>query len=101
MSETQDGWRGPPSDSGVRPGAVIRLSKYVWRGPAGNAGPMTGPGTNSYLVGAGADWTAIDPGPADDGHISALLASTPARRATVTGRTQRSPPIASYTTTNA
>ena len=79
MSETQGGWRGPPSDSGVRPGAVIRLSKYVWRVTAGNAGPMTGPGTNSYLIGAGNDWTAIDPGPADDGHIGALLAATPGK----------------------
>jgi glyoxylase-like metal-dependent hydrolase (beta-lactamase superfamily II) len=36
---------------------------------------MTGPGTNSYLVGAGNDWSIIDPGPVDDRHMKALLAA--------------------------
>ncbi len=38
---------------------------------------MTGPGTNSYFVGAGDEWTLIDPGPADDAHLQALLAAAP------------------------
>lgn len=33
---------------------------------------MTGPGTNSYLVGAGDEWAVIDPGPADRQHLQSL-----------------------------
>jgi len=73
MSATQGDWSGPPSDPGIKPGIPVRLSKYVWRLTAGNAGRMTGPGTNSYLVGAGGDWAVIDPGPVDDRHVSALI----------------------------
>lgn len=71
----QGDWSGPPRDPGISPGVAVRLSKYVRRLTAGNPGAMTGPGTNSYLVGAGNDWTLIDPGPADDRHINALLAA--------------------------
>ena len=59
----------------ILPGAAVRLSDRVWRVTAPNAGPMTGPGTNSYLVGAGAGWTVIDPGPESDEHLQALLAA--------------------------
>ena len=75
MSEIQGDWSGPPHDPGIKPGVAVRLSKYVWRLTAGNPGRMTGPGTNSYLVGAGSDWSVIDPGPADDRHMSALIAA--------------------------
>ena len=54
------------------PGRAVQLSANVWRVTAPNPGPMTGPGTNSYLVGAGRDWTVIDPGPADPVHLEAL-----------------------------
>ena len=53
-------------------GTPVRLSANLWRLTAPNPGPMTGPGTNSYLVGAGNSWTVIDPGPADAGHVQAL-----------------------------
>jgi glyoxylase-like metal-dependent hydrolase (beta-lactamase superfamily II) len=79
MIETQGDWRGPPRDPGIRPDVAVRLSRYVWRLTAGNAGVMTGPGTNSYLVGAGSGWTLIDPGPADDEHIRALLGAVPGK----------------------
>jgi glyoxylase-like metal-dependent hydrolase (beta-lactamase superfamily II) len=39
---------------------------------------MTGPGTNSYLIGA-RDVVVIDPGPADESHLAALLAAVEAR----------------------
>ena len=60
-------------------GTVVRLSPRVLRITAPNPGAMTGPGTNSYLVGdpAANTWTAIDPGPADEAHIQALLAAAP------------------------
>lgn len=41
---------------------------------APNASPMTFSGTNSYLVGTGAV-ALIDPGPADPGHLAAILAA--------------------------
>jgi glyoxylase-like metal-dependent hydrolase (beta-lactamase superfamily II)/8-oxo-dGTP pyrophosphatase MutT (NUDIX family) len=58
-------------------GAAVRLSPRIVRVTAPNPGVMTGPGTNSYLVGAGDDWTVIDPGPADEAHRQALLAAAP------------------------
>lgn len=63
----------------IRPGQAVRLSERVWRVTAPNAGVMTGPGTNSYLVGdpAGSGWAVIDPGPVDDHHLQALLAAAP------------------------
>ena len=58
-------------------GNAVRLSPRIVRVTAPNPGPMTGPGTNSYLVAgtAGADWTVIDPGPAGEVHLQALLAA--------------------------
>lgn len=54
-------------------GRVVRLSDRVLRITAPNPGPMTGPGTNSYLVGGDGRWTLIDPGPASEPHTRALL----------------------------
>jgi glyoxylase-like metal-dependent hydrolase (beta-lactamase superfamily II)/8-oxo-dGTP pyrophosphatase MutT (NUDIX family) len=54
-------------------GRAVRLSPHVIRVTAPNPGPMTGPGTNSYLVGAGDAWTCIDPGPAIDAHVRRLM----------------------------
>lgn len=52
--------------------AEVRLSPLVRRLVAPNASPMTGGGTNTYLVGIGRV-TVIDPGPADAGHIERIL----------------------------
>jgi glyoxylase-like metal-dependent hydrolase (beta-lactamase superfamily II) len=54
-------------------GEVVQLSPRVRRLTAPNPGMMTGPGTNSYIVGSD-QLTLIDPGPAIDVHIAALLA---------------------------
>ena len=51
----------------------VHLLKNVMRLTAPNPGFMTGPGTNSYLVGdANTGFIAIDPGPADADHIGRL-----------------------------
>ncbi len=42
---------------------------------AGNPSPFTYTGTQTYLVGAGPDVAVIDPGPADDAHIAAIMAA--------------------------
>lgn len=63
------------------PGRVVWLSARVARLTAPNPGPMTGPGTNSYLVGAGDRWVIIDPGPAIEAHLQALQAALPAAAA--------------------
>src|SRR5690606_25926339 len=63
------------------PGRPVWLSPRVLRVTAANGNMMTGPGTNSYFVGApdGDDWTLIDPGPDDAGHLQALRDAAPGR----------------------
>ena len=53
-------------------GRSIRVTPLVRRILAPNPSPMTGPGTNTYLVGD-ADVTVIDPGPDDAAHVAAIL----------------------------
>ena len=54
----------------------VPLLKNVMRLTAPNPGVMTGPGTNSYLVGdAATGFIAIDPGPADTDHLRRLQAA--------------------------
>ena len=51
----------------------VALLKNLMRLTAPNPGVMTGPGTNSYLVGDPATgYIAIDPGPADPDHLARL-----------------------------
>jgi glyoxylase-like metal-dependent hydrolase (beta-lactamase superfamily II) len=51
-------------------GEPKRLDRWVTRLIAPNPGLMTGPGTNTYLVGGVA---VIDPGPAIDSHVEKIL----------------------------
>jgi glyoxylase-like metal-dependent hydrolase (beta-lactamase superfamily II)/8-oxo-dGTP pyrophosphatase MutT (NUDIX family) len=52
---------------------AVALLKNVQRLTAPNPGVMTGPGTNSYLVGdPSTGFIAIDPGPADTEHLERL-----------------------------
>jgi recombination protein RecT len=56
---------------------AVALLPHVLRLTAPNPGLMTGPGTNSYLVGSAATgWIAIDPGPLEPAHIDRLWSST-------------------------
>lgn len=51
----------------------VALLRNVQRLTAPNPGVMTGPGTNSYLVGdPNTGYIVIDPGPADDEHLQRL-----------------------------
>ena len=61
------------------PDRAVRLSERVIRVTADNGSVMTGPGTNTYLIGgANAErWAVIDPGPALDAHVDAIVAAAP------------------------
>ena len=75
-----------PHDPATWPtGRSVQMEPLVLRVLAPNASPYTFTGTQTYLVGAGADVAVIDPGPADtgmaghadtrgDGHVAAILA---------------------------
>lgn len=54
------------------PEIPVTIGRDVQRIVAGNAGMMTGPGTNSYVLGA-RDRIVIDPGPELEPHFQALL----------------------------
>jgi len=73
---------GVTASAEIVPGQAVRLFPEVIRVTAPNPGMMTGPGTNTYLVGCPQrnQWTVIDPGPADSGldvHLDAVLAAAP------------------------
>ena len=53
-------------------GVAFRLNSRVRRIVAPNAGVMTGPGTNTYLLGD-EEVAVLDPGPAIQSHIDAIL----------------------------
>jgi glyoxylase-like metal-dependent hydrolase (beta-lactamase superfamily II)/8-oxo-dGTP pyrophosphatase MutT (NUDIX family) len=68
-----------PEESGqtsydLAPGIAKRLDRFTTRLIAPNPGMMTGPGTNTYLVGED-ELAVIDPGPAIDSHIEKILAA--------------------------
>jgi len=56
------------------PGVPHELDAAVTRIIAPNGGVMTGPGTNTYLVGTH-ELIVIDPGPDDESHMQAILAA--------------------------
>jgi len=56
------------------PGVPHELDAAVTRIIAPNGGVMTGPGTNTYLVGVH-ELIVIDPGPDDESHMQAILAA--------------------------
>lgn len=58
------------------PGQAVELAQGVRRLVAPNPGMMTGPGTNTYLVG-NIEVAVIDPGPPMDKHVTAIQEAAP------------------------
>ncbi|MEO7336670.1 MAG: MBL fold metallo-hydrolase [Caldimonas sp.] len=63
----------------INPETTVRLSPRLLRVTADNGSVMTGPGTNTYLIGGGVsnEWAVIDPGPLSETHVDAVLAAAP------------------------
>jgi glyoxylase-like metal-dependent hydrolase (beta-lactamase superfamily II) len=59
----------------LTPGVASALSPLVRRIVAGNPGPFTGPGTNTYLVGID-EVAVIDPGPDDKAHVDSIVGAS-------------------------
>lgn len=69
-----------------RPGVAVQIAPRVRRLLAPNRSLMTGPGTNSYLLGERA---ILDPGPADPAHVDALLRAQPGTQLVFVTHTHR------------
>lgn len=64
--------------SDIDPGHPVQIAENVWRLTAPNPGVMTGPGTNTYLIGTAHTGVAvIDPGPDLEEHIEAIIRCAP------------------------
>ena len=69
----------------IVPGTLVQLAPSVRRLTAPNPGVMTGPGTNSYILGRSGleddagDFAIVDPGPDLAVHVDALIAATGGR----------------------
>src|SRR5690554_734223 len=59
----------------IVPGNPVEVAAGVVRLTAPNPGMMTGPGTNTYILGF-ERFTVIDPGPANEAHIERILELT-------------------------
>jgi glyoxylase-like metal-dependent hydrolase (beta-lactamase superfamily II) len=62
----------------LRPGRPVEVAPNVRRVVAPNPGMMTGPGTNTYLIGEDR-LAVVDPGPDDDRHLETILAEAAGR----------------------
>ncbi|MGE3620248.1 MAG: MBL fold metallo-hydrolase [Acidimicrobiia bacterium] len=71
MSATATDASAEPPRKPLVPEVAGALSPMVRRILCDNPGMMTGPGTNTYLVGID-EIVVIDPGPADDDHLDAI-----------------------------
>jgi glyoxylase-like metal-dependent hydrolase (beta-lactamase superfamily II)/8-oxo-dGTP pyrophosphatase MutT (NUDIX family) len=54
---------------------AVPLRRNLMRLTAPNPGMMTGPGTNTYLIGEAGGWIVVDPGPALPDHVARLAAT--------------------------
>ncbi|MGB6307412.1 MAG: MBL fold metallo-hydrolase [Steroidobacteraceae bacterium] len=64
----------PQAGTGLLAEQCVPIAPGVRRIVAGNAGLMTGPGTNTYLFGSG-EVAVLDPGPDDARHLEAIMAA--------------------------
>jgi glyoxylase-like metal-dependent hydrolase (beta-lactamase superfamily II) len=64
----------PQAGSTLAAEKCVSLAPGVRRIVAGNAGMMTGPGTNTYLFGS-REVAVLDPGPDDPRHLEAIMAA--------------------------
>jgi glyoxylase-like metal-dependent hydrolase (beta-lactamase superfamily II) len=73
----------PLRDTGVASSAVTggatRLGAGLQRIVAPNPSPLTGPGTNTYVIGTGDDHLVVDPGPDDGAHIQRIVGAANGR----------------------
>lgn len=72
MSDAEAAEAVGPRPEELAPGVARALSPMVRRIVAPNPGFMTGPGTNTYLVGID-EIVVVDPGPADEAHLDAIV----------------------------
>ncbi|MFN3292398.1 MAG: MBL fold metallo-hydrolase, partial [Gemmobacter sp.] len=63
-----------PSFAALCPGQCTELAPGLRRVLADNPSALTGPGTNTYIVGTGRV-ALIDPGPESPAHLAAVLAA--------------------------
>ena len=73
-------------DNEIVVGEVVKLSEKLSRITAPNPGAMTGPGTNTYIVGVlaeGCDVVLVDPGPDIEQHITAIISAIEKARASL------------------
>ncbi len=75
--------------------SIAEIAPGIRRLVAGNAGMMTGTGTNTYLLGTG-EIAVLDPGPLDEAHLQAILDSAggPIRAVLVTHTHRDHSPLA-------
>lgn len=71
MTDTTPAADDAPEPKPIVPGVASALSPLVRRIVAPNPGMMTGPGTNTYLVGID-EIVVIDPGPDIESHLDAI-----------------------------
>lgn len=76
------------SSGDLTPGRLVRISARVQRLVAPNASLMTGPGTNTYVLGE-PPVAVLDPGPDDLEHLTLLHAAVPRPRFVFVTHTHR------------
>jgi glyoxylase-like metal-dependent hydrolase (beta-lactamase superfamily II) len=72
----------PGSGPAIATGRVVELAPGLARLTAPNPGLMTGPGTNTYLVGT-TDVAVIDPGPVLESHQAGIIDAVASRGGTI------------------
>lgn len=63
-------------EPGITPGQAVALASGLQRVTAANASPMTGPGTNTYIVGQ-SRCVVVDPAMDEASHLATVMAACP------------------------